>query len=147
MLFQTLLAQTSDKGALPMWVWFLIILVLVILIARAIFSSANEETPAPQAPKEVEVETEEVIAPQDPDDLTKIEGIGPKTSSIFQAAGIATFAQLAGTDVEKLQAILDEAGLRLGNPSTWAEQAQLAASGEWDALEKLQDELQGGKRA
>jgi hypothetical protein len=32
------------------------------------------------------------------------------------------------------------------NADTWPEQAKLAASGEWEALEKLQDELKGGKR-
>ncbi|MBC8496999.1 MAG: hypothetical protein H8D37_04990 [Chloroflexi bacterium] len=47
----------------------------------------------------------------------------------------------------KLQTLLDDAGIRLGNPATWPEQARLAASGDWDALEKLQDELQGGRRA
>lgn len=31
------------------------------------------------------------------------------------------------------------------DPSTWAKQASLAANGNWDALRKLQDELNGGK--
>lgn len=84
--------------------------------------------------------------PHEPDDLTKIEGIGPKIASVFNASGISTFSQLAGFDVEKLQQILDEADVRLGDPSTWAEQAKLAAEGDWDALDKLQDELQGGRR-
>ncbi|MCG3209929.1 MAG: NAD(P)H-quinone oxidoreductase subunit I, chloroplastic [Anaerolineae bacterium] len=85
-------------------------------------------------------------APVKADDLTKIEGIGPKISGLLQEAGIKTFAQLAAAEVSRLQEILDAASLRLADPGTWPEQAQLAANGEWDALAKLQDELHHGKR-
>ncbi len=81
-----------------------------------------------------------------PDDLKKIEGIGPKTEHILNEHGIHTFAQLAETSVETLQGILDEAGFRLGDPGTWAEQAALAARNEWEALQALQDDLKGGRR-
>jgi hypothetical protein len=83
----------------------------------------------------------------EPDDLKKIEGIGPKTSGVLAEAGITTFAQLAAMEAGDITTILREAGLRLGDPSTWAEQAALAAKGDWDGLEKLQDELIGGRRA
>ena len=87
------------------------------------------------------------IKPRKPDNLMRIEGIGPKISSVLQAAGIKTFAQLAATDVSRLRQILTEAGLAaLADPSTWPEQAGLAAVGKWDALEVLQDELEGGRR-
>lgn len=82
-----------------------------------------------------------------PDDLTKIEGIGPKISATMHAAGLKTYTQMADTSVERLEEILKDAQIRLGNPSTWPEQAGLAAKDSWDALEKLQDELQGGRRA
>jgi hypothetical protein len=83
-----------------------------------------------------------------PDDLRKIEGIGPKISQLMNAAGIYTFAQLASTDVSRLQAILTEAGprYRLADPTTWPEQARLAADGAWEALSALQDNLKGGRR-
>jgi predicted flap endonuclease-1-like 5' DNA nuclease len=81
-----------------------------------------------------------------PDDLKRIEGIGPKISSVLQAAGITTFRQLAATGVGRLSQILRGANIRLADPGTWPEQASLAAAGDWDALEKLQDELQGGRR-
>ena len=85
--------------------------------------------------------------PCEPDNLRRIEGIGPKISSVFQATGITTFAQLAATDVSQLRQILTEAGLAaLADPSTWPEQAGLADAGKWDALEVLQDELKGGRR-
>lgn len=84
-----------------------------------------------------------------PDDLKIIEGIGPKIAEIFVAAGISTFAKLASTDVAKLREILDAAGNKYAahDPSTWPQQAKLAAEGKMDALKVLQDELQGGRAA
>ena len=82
------------------------------------------------------------------DDLTRIEGIGPKISGLLQGAGISTFEELAGTAVDRLEQILADANLAgLANPSTWPEQAGLAARGDWQRLEALQDELKGGRRA
>ena len=80
------------------------------------------------------------------DDLTKIEGIGPKISGLFIAAGITTFAQLAKTPVSTLSDILHKAGSRYAshNPGTWPQQAQLAADGKWDELKALQVALDGG---
>ena len=80
------------------------------------------------------------------DDLTKIEGIGPKISGLFIAAGITTFAELANTPVATLSDILHKAGSRYAshNPGTWPEQAQLAADGKWDELKALQVALDGG---
>jgi hypothetical protein len=48
--------------------------------------------------------------------------------------------------VDRLRGILRESGLRLADPGTWPEQAQLAAAGEWDAFQVLQQELKGGRR-
>jgi len=81
-----------------------------------------------------------------PDDLQAIEGIGPKIAGLLQDAGITTFAALAATSVERLEAILEAANLNLASPETWPEQAELAASGDWDALEQLQDQLKGGRK-
>ena len=82
------------------------------------------------------------------DDLTRIEGIGPKISGLLQGAGISTLDQLAGTGVDRLEQILADADLAgLANPSTWPEQARLAAEGDWQRLETLQEELKGGRRA
>lgn len=82
-----------------------------------------------------------------PDDLTCIEGIGPKISQTLQAAGIVAFAQLAAADTERLTQILQEAKIRIADPSTWPEQAKLAAAGDWEALQALQAQLKGGRRA
>lgn len=80
------------------------------------------------------------------DDLAIIEGIGPKIAGVLKDAGIATFAQLAVADVNDLATILQKANLRLADPATWPEQAQLAADGNWDALKALQESLKGGRR-
>jgi len=81
------------------------------------------------------------------DDLKKIEGIGPKIASLLKAGGIVTFADLGKAKQTTLKSILADAGKRyqMHDPKTWPKQAKLAAKGSWDALKKLQDELNGGK--
>ena len=82
------------------------------------------------------------------DDLKKIEGIGPKIESLLNKEGIFTFQDLSNARRSRLVNILTEAGKRykMHDPSTWSEQAELAANGDWDQLKVLQDELDGGKR-
>jgi predicted flap endonuclease-1-like 5' DNA nuclease len=107
--------------------------------ARAAPATAPKGEARPQAP----------VEPAGPDDLKRIEGIGPKISSVLQAAGIATFAQLAATDVGRLAQILEEESprlRRLADPGTWPEQARFAAAGDWQGLAALQSELKGGRR-
>ena len=101
------------------------------------------ETPIPP---EAEAEPE-LPAPPEPDNLKRIEGIGPKVSSLLNEAGIFTFSQLADSEVSRLKSIVDEAGLTMMNPASWPDQARLAASGDWDALAKLQEGLKAGRRA
>lgn len=82
-----------------------------------------------------------------PDDLVIIEGIGPKIARILQENGINTFDDLVAADLNRVKEILHQAGLgNIANPATWAEQAQLAASGRWDELKTLQNSLKGGRR-
>ena len=61
--------------------------------------SAAPEPAAPAVPAEQELPSSE--RSDEPDDLTRIEPIGPKISSLCQAAGISTFARLAATDVDR----------------------------------------------
>lgn len=81
-----------------------------------------------------------------PDNLTVIEGIGPKISSLLNENGIFTFQQLAETKEIILESMLMEANLRIADPSTWSEQAALAADEQWEALQQLQDTLKGGRK-
>ncbi len=104
----------------------------------------QEEAPVVEAKEEPATSSEEVK----PDDLKKIEGIGPKISELLQNNGIKTFGDLENADVEKLKEILESAGprYRIHDPSTWPEQSALAAAGKWDELKALQDVLDGGKK-
>jgi len=80
------------------------------------------------------------------DDLTKIEGIGPKAAEALIAAGLATFADLGKAKVPAIQKILDESDGKFGmmKPATWPKQAKMAADGKWDELKKWQDDMDGG---
>lgn len=82
------------------------------------------------------------------DDLRRIEGIGPKIAGLLEAGGIHSFSALAEADNTLLKEILEKAGPRykMHDPTTWKDQARLAASSEWEKLEKLQKELKGGRR-
>ena len=77
------------------------------------------------------------------DDLTRIEGIGPKTASILNQAGVTSFQALASLKSEEIKDILRAAKSR-GVPTSWPQQAKIAAAGDWNGLTKLQAELKGG---
>lgn len=82
-----------------------------------------------------------------PDDLKKIEGIGPKIEGLLNDAGIQTWRQLSNCKVEDIKKVLTDAGSRyqMHNPTSWPKQAELAADGKWDELQEYQDFLDGGK--
>lgn len=86
-------------------------------------------------------------APVVPDDLKKIEGIGPKIEKLCNAIGIYTWRQLSQTSTDRLAKMLADAGAdyRTAVPGTWPRQAELAADGKWDQLKQYQDELKGGR--
>ena len=117
------------------WWWILLIFIIIVLIVWWLLSRQTE----PEAEAKAEA--------HQADDLTKIEGIGPKVQGLFNEAGIFTFAQLAAKSAEELDAILDAAGsiYKAMDETTWPKQAKLAADGKWEELENLQDELIGGK--
>jgi len=116
-------------------------------------AAAAKETPAEETASEPVAEEAQAAPSEAPateaDDLTKVEGIGPKISEALGNAGVKTFAELAAKSVEEVKAILEEAGGALAskNPGTWPKQAEMAAAGQWDELKKWQDELDGGKPA
>lgn len=92
--------------------------------------------------------TKKVASKVKPDDLKKIEGIGPKIAGLLNEAGIKSFEALGKAKITVLKEVLKNAGPRfkMHTPDTWAEQAKLAAKGKWSELTKLQDKLKGGKR-
>ena len=119
---------------------------------------ATKEAPAskeaPAAKETAEAKQQEVAAPAPeateksaaPDDLTKVEGIGPKTAEALQANGILTYADLAKASAENIKTMLTEASPRLAHlePASWPKQAQMAADGKWDELKEWQDKVKGG---
>ena len=110
----------------------------------------KKEKAAPKAKKDAVVSEDAPVAKKSTkkgDDLTIVEGIGPKVAAIFVEAGIKTFADLAKKSKEELEAILDPNGAVYAamDPTTWPQQAQLAADGKMEELETLKKELNGGK--
>ncbi len=103
------------------------------------------EVAATEPPGETAARMEPSVAAIIPDDLASLEGIGPKVNTILQQAGIQTFAQLAKADVEKLKEILTANGLQFMDPTSWPEQAGLAAQGKQEELMALQARLKGGR--
>ena len=114
--------------------------------SRPASEAADAATTSVEATPAIEVD-EAPIAATSADDLTKIEGIGPKIAELLSNAGITTFAQLADAQDEAIQQALADAGPRfnLHDATTWNEQAALARDGKWDDLNELQDRLKGGK--
>lgn len=84
------------------------------------------------------------------DNFAILDGIGPRVSEVLRSAGVNTFAKLAATDEDGIRGILvaeNPSLLRLTDPSTWQEQAGLAAEGDWEALSSLQERLKEDRRA
>lgn len=132
------------------WVWIIIfILVLILvwwLISRAVDLSEQETQELTINLVEEEAEKSAKESLQEKDDLTRIEGIGPKINQVLQGAGIFSYKQLSESDPDTLQTLLDESRLSFAKPESWPEQAKLAAGGNWDELDVLQQKLKGGRR-
>lgn len=81
------------------------------------------------------------------DDLTVVEGIGPKIAELCTGVGITTWRQLADADVAILRSMLDDAGsrYRVHDPESWPRQAGLLAEGRWEEFTALTDELRSGR--
>lgn len=93
------------------------------------------------------VENSVISLPKQADDLTKIEGIGPKISSILNSKGIVSFEDLAKSKKTILKEALADAGSKyqMHDPTSWPQQSKLAAKGDWTKLTDLQNKLIGGK--
>lgn len=115
------------------------------VVTTTILSSSVNNYVEPQAVVEEEV----VRKSETPkaDELEIIEGIGPKIAMLLYDSGIFTFRDLAITPVYKIQEILEQAGPQFArhDPSTWTQQAKLAAEGRWNDLDALKFYLVGGR--
>lgn len=112
--------------------------------------TGNKATAAPkkesvkeEAPKKAETKKE---AKSESDDLTKIEGIGPKIAETLTEAGVGTYAELSKKKADEISEMISEVK-GSHDPETWPKQAEMAAEGKWDELKAWQDELNGGSKA
>ena len=82
----------------------------------------------------------------EPDNLQRIEGIGPQMSAALNGAGIRTYQQLANASEAALRNAIEAAGLRFA-PSlvTWSRQARLLAEGDEDGFADLTRRLVAGR--
>ncbi len=80
-------------------------------------------------------------------DLTIVEGIGPKTQELFHNHNINTWEVLADSSVGKCKEVLDSGGnhFKMHDPGTWPKQSRMAADGKWQELSDWQETLDGGK--
>lgn len=124
------------------WLLYVFLGFFLLMVIVGWLTSGRKTEPV-EVPHEVHAHHEEPVAA---DDLTKLEGIGPKVAKVLKDAGVTTYVALAKVNVADLQKTLNAAGMQMMNPEGWIEQASLAAKGEWTELEKLQSELKGGRR-
>lgn len=148
------LAQQPERWArIPWWAWILVIFFIAIVVGIIITLKEEQEgavkqidappVPEPAKPKAAKAKlaqagAEPVTPPSEPapppsqprpDNLKLIKGIGPKIEKLLKDNGITTFAQLADTELSRLQNLLSQAGWeKIADPTTWPEQArQLSA--------------------
>jgi small subunit ribosomal protein S2 len=111
-------------------------------------TSEEKETTAKK--EETTSEKEEAAPKNDkkaaPDDLTKVEGIGPKAAEALTNAGLDTYAKLSKSTPEKIKEILTDSSSRMAHldPGTWPKQAGMAAEGKWEELNEWQDKTKAG---
>ena len=124
------------------------------ILDRAKLGSISADTWAKQAQfilgddvQAFEEYQEKLRAGRKVDDLKRIEGIGPKVEAALVAAGMTTFAQLAGASSDDLYRIVKtEAGVRIvGDAGTWAKQAQYIVDGDIEGFEAYKGKLKGGR--
>lgn len=118
-------------------------------VVVAVAPAESEAVEAEQEAQPGAVLVAQAAAPeieQDPDDLQRIEGIGPKMAGALHKAGIRTYARLAATDEATLRHAIEADGLKFA-PSivTWARQAQLLADGDEEGFADLTRRLVAGR--
>jgi hypothetical protein len=138
-----LMGDLQQAGANPL-LTLLGYSLLAILLLALVFWLLNRPRREPES--EQREERAVVRDKESADDLTRIEGIGPKVAKVLNETGIRTFQALAEANPATVKEALNAAGLQMMKPDGWIEQAQLAAKGDWDRLKRLQDELKGGRK-
>jgi predicted flap endonuclease-1-like 5' DNA nuclease len=144
-----------QEGGISWLVWVvLIVFLLMVFLGWLVASKSWLKKEAELKPEEhghaesAPVHSEPVaVKSSAADDLTELEGIGPKVAQVLAGIGISTFESLAKADPAGVKTALDAAGYKYMDPTGWIEQAALAAKGDAEGLKKLQDSLKGGRKA
>ena len=134
-----LLSEGSGADTSLSWLLWVALAFFALMVVVGWLTSRNKGSKP-----EIQHETHE--EKKSADDLTVLEGIGPKVAKVLNGIGIVSFVDLAGAEAAKVQETLNAAGMQYMNPDGWIEQAKLAAAGDTEGLAKLQDELKGGRR-
>ena len=134
-----LLSEGSGADTSLSWLLWVALVFFALMVVVGWLVSRNKGS-------KPEVQHEAHEEKKSADDLTKLEGIGPKVAKVLNGIEIVSFADLAGANAAKVQETLDAAGMQYMSPEGWIEQAKLAAAGDTEGLAKLQDELKGGRR-
>jgi predicted flap endonuclease-1-like 5' DNA nuclease len=110
-------------------------------VAEVTPEPVSETTASPAA-----ATSPEPVAAGVPDDLKRIEGIGPKMAAALNAAGITTYRELAAADDATIRAAVSAAGMKFA-PSlvTWSRQARLLADGDLAGFSELTGRLKAGR--
>ena len=118
------------------------------IVVAAVANTAKSVDKLQATAKSAVITPKKYLTKTGDDDLTVVEGVGPKISDLLIAAGITNFVQLASAKISTIEELLKAAGSRyaLANPGTWSEQAALLAAGKFDEFKKLAEELDGGVR-
>ena len=159
--FNALVVPNTDRNFIALALGLLLVAVLLWIWVRrdalaekrgqaikaAQDAARHAEALAKQAREQAEAALESAAAKDEPDDLCKIDGIGPVYQQLLRDAGLETFADIASRSQAELAAIIKAAGKpRPASIETWAEQAAYAAKGDWEGLQKFQDSLDSGRR-
>jgi len=116
-------------------------------VAKPTVKKATAKVSKPATKKVAAKKVAKKVATVTKNNLRLIEGIGPKIEELLNKGGIQTFQQLADASQGTLKGILAAGGARykMHDPTTWGQQAALAAAGKKAELTKLQEELKGGR--
>ncbi len=135
-----LLAEEGGPNSNLSWLLWVVLGIFLLIVLIGWWVSRNKG-------EQAEVQPEAPAEQKSADDLTVLEGVGPKVAKLLSEAGYASFADLAKADAAEVDKMLDANKLQMLDSAGWIDQAKLAAAGDMEGLAKLQDELKGGRKA
>lgn len=130
-------------------IFWLGVLYVVVGVVLLLFSRAPEEPELiRQTAMGQAIDVRPAVRPVERNDLTMIEGIGPKSQQALNSAGIYNFQQLAEMDpADMLRIVRDEHNVQIVGEATvtWAKQALFIVHGDMEGLRRYQEHLRAGR--